>query len=160
MKIPKANIQRLDESEWNFSSELVPDRELRPCFFYEYTREFAKKNTRLIALIRELQAISQMSEQDPRKSSREDIEEEIFSTFPPEPLSHLFCSPRFVNIGWRKLPLEKQKQILAKWEAEEKRPSSFQEFICLKIILERELPEWEKCSISTYEVGVQRFVLP
>jgi hypothetical protein len=141
----------IDEAEWNFSNrELFPDDQVSACFFYEFAREFAKGSNRWKALVGQLDKLQQLPKGDPRKAAEFDIWNEILDMFPSGPKVG-FCSFQFVKTCWARIASEERGEIIAEWKDTFQGPANFQEAICLQITLQRELPEWQKCGVVTFE---------
>jgi hypothetical protein len=141
----------LDEAEWNFANrELFPDDQITACFFYEFAREFASGSSRWKSLVGQLDHLRQLPKGDPRKSAEWDVEDEIFGMFPSGPKA-AYCSSQFVNTCWARIASGKRRKIIAEWNDKFRGPANFQETICLRVTLQRELPDWEKCGVTTFE---------
>lgn len=143
-----------EDAEWNFDPRRLPDSEVEACFFYEYAREFAKGSPDWPPAAGVAAPRRAPRRGSPRNGSLFDAYLRRASLFENLPRVHvllpLFVADEFVTTPWTKVAAAlRQKAALA---LEKRTPdlSNWPEHVCLKITLERDLPEYKDCGVEDF----------
>ena len=127
-----------DLAEWNFEdANSLPDNQLAICLLYEYGRERAKASPQWQELFGEL-----------KKKVRLENFKKVRSIFGNANLSW-FYHPTFLSTPWQ---LQTRRcETAKKFARDAASPQTFKESICLRLTLQRDLPECAASGVTDFE---------
>ena len=148
-KISITEPLRLSEREWRFDT--VPDTEMDVCFLYEYGREQAKSSKKWKMLADQLHARNSAGRGAKGKTKPFlELFDAIGSIFGKGKSLSWCCDPAFVTTPWQALDEKLRRDEARQFKEQNSQAQSLQEFICLSIALERDLPKYEKAGATDY----------